>query len=296
MEASEITEIINAINQSGGLPVQMHMVSEQNWEQFGITVFLAAIGSILMVYYAFIFAKPLFGAVQSWIKLYRIKSLMGRNILLVKHTQQDLFSASMIDSGTMYKLEKAIKKFNGKPFDLILHTPGGYVFFTQILSRIIKKYPGQVRALIPFYAMSGGTFLALSCDEIHMAETACLGPVDPQLGTLFMSGSAKSYKEVVRRKGRRASDSTIQMAYIGQQYSRTMERMIGELLQSKIADEQQLAEAVQFFTSGDVEHSYPITRQELESLGPPTQPLALQVKRYMVDIVNSGMIEGVYYI
>lgn len=296
MEASEITEIISAINQSGGIPVQMHMVSEQNWEQFGLMLFIAALGSIIMVYYVYLAAKPFIGAVLSWIKLYRIKSLMGRNILLVKHTEQGLFSSSMIDPETMYKVEKALKKFDGKPFDLILHTPGGYVFHSQLLSTILKKYPGQIRALVPFYAMSGGTFLALSCDEIHMGDTACLGPVDPQLGTIFTSGSAKSYKEVVRRKGRRASDASIQMAYIGQQYSRTMERMFGELLRDKIADEQKLSEAVQFFTAGDVEHAYPITRQELETLGVMTKPLDLQVRKYMVDIVNSKIIEGVYHI
>ncbi|MFA5409573.1 MAG: hypothetical protein WC343_12450 [Bacilli bacterium] len=68
------------------------------------------------------------------------------------------------------------------------------------------------------------------------------------------------------------------------------------LLHDKIADEQRLSEAVQFFTSGDVEHAYPITRQELETLGLATKPLDPRVRESLVDIINSSMIEGVYHI
>lgn len=294
MDAGEVADIIAALNQTGGLPVQMHMVSEQNWGQFGISTIIAALGVTLVLFYTYQFAKPHIGAVLGWIRLRKIARITGRHLLLVKHTQQDLFSASMIDPGTMYKVEAAIKEFDGKPFDLILHTPGGHVFFTQLLSRIVRQYPGQVRALVPFYAMSGGTFLALSCDEIHMADTACLGPVDPQLGTLFARGSAKSFREVVRKKGRRATDTSIQMAYLGEQYSRTLERMIREVLADKITDEEQLEDATRFLTSGDVEHAYPITRQELAALGIRTLPLDGRVRRYLVDIVNTKLIEGVH--
>ena len=38
--------------------------------------------------------------------------------------------------------------------------------------------------IVPHYAMSGGTLVALAADEILMDPDAVLGPVDPQLGSL----------------------------------------------------------------------------------------------------------------
>ena len=40
----------------------------------------------------------------------------------------------------------------------------------------------QVTAVVPHYAMSGGTLIALAADEIVVDAHAALGPVDPQLG------------------------------------------------------------------------------------------------------------------
>ena len=37
-------------------------------------------------------------------------------------------------------------------------------------------------AVVPHYAMSGGTLIALAADEIVIDTHAVLGPVDPQLG------------------------------------------------------------------------------------------------------------------
>src|ERR1700738_3988348 len=68
------------------------------------------------------------------------------------------------------------------PLDLILHTPGGLVLAATQIARAIFKHKGKVTVFVPHYAMSGGTLLALSADEIVMCEHAVLGPVDPQFG------------------------------------------------------------------------------------------------------------------
>ena len=49
-------------------------------------------------------------------------------------------------------------------------------------------------AVVPHYAMSGGTLIALAADEIVLDAHAALGPVDPQLGQY----PAASLVEVVR--------------------------------------------------------------------------------------------------
>ena len=37
-------------------------------------------------------------------------------------------------------------------------------------------------AVVPHYAMSGGTMISLGADRIVMDDHAALGPIDPQLG------------------------------------------------------------------------------------------------------------------
>ncbi len=69
-----------------------------------------------------------------------------------------------------------------KGLDLILHTPSGSVAATEsIINYLYKMFNGDVRALIPQLAMSGGTMLACSCKEIVMGKQSSLGPIEPQI-------------------------------------------------------------------------------------------------------------------
>ncbi len=65
------------------------------------------------------------------------------------------------------------------PIDLIVHTPGGLALAATQIANALVRHKGSVRVIVPHYAMSGGTLLALSADEIIMDPNAVLGPVDP---------------------------------------------------------------------------------------------------------------------
>ncbi|WP_457611857.1 SDH family Clp fold serine proteinase, partial [Methanocaldococcus sp.] len=69
-----------------------------------------------------------------------------------------------------------------KPIDLIIHTPGGLVLAATQIAKALKNHPAETRVIVPHYAMSGGTLIALAADKIIMDKNAVLGPVDPQLG------------------------------------------------------------------------------------------------------------------
>jgi hypothetical protein len=292
--ATEIAAVLAALNETGGIPISVSMVAEQNAGQFWTTMAITLLGSVFILIYLYQYLKPMIGGLTCLVRLWQIRRASGRHILLMKHTRTDLFSQSMIETKTLYAVEKALKKFGGEPFDLILHTPGGEVFATQLLSTVLRAYPGRIRAIVPVYAMSGGTFLALSCDEILLGETACLGPVDPQVGSLFSRGSARAWQEVVRRKGRRADDFSIQMAFLGKQYTQTLERTVDDLLARKVPDPAVRARAVERLTSGEVEHGRPLTVADLWGLGIPVQPLDGRAKALMLDLLTAKNIEGVY--
>jgi ClpP class serine protease len=88
-----------------------------------------------------------------------------------------------IDVNDSEEVLRAIQMTDAEvPVDLILHTPGGLVLAVLQIATALRNRKAKVTVFVPHYAMSGGTLIALSADEIVMAEYAVLGPVDPQLG------------------------------------------------------------------------------------------------------------------
>jgi ClpP class serine protease len=67
------------------------------------------------------------------------------------------------------------------PIDLIIHTPGGLVLAAEEIARALQAHKAPVTVMVPHYAMSGGTRIALSAGQILMSPSAVLGPVDPQI-------------------------------------------------------------------------------------------------------------------
>ncbi|MEW6540843.1 MAG: hypothetical protein AB1402_04410 [Bacillota bacterium] len=151
------------------------------------------------------------------------------------------------------------------PIDLVLHTPGGLVLASEQIARALLRHPAKVTVLVPHYAMSGGTMIALSADEIIMDENAVLGPVDPQLGQF----PAASIMEAVRRKGdERVSDRTLIMADISAKALNQVEDFVYYLLAGKM-EEPTAREVAHMLASGRWTHDFPITAEKLQGLGLP---------------------------
>lgn len=82
-----------------------------------------------------------------------------------------------------------------KGLDLILHTPGGNVAATEsIINYLYKMFNGDIKAIIPQLAMSGGTMIAFSCKEIVMGKQSSLGPIDPQFGNFPAQGLISEFE------------------------------------------------------------------------------------------------------
>lgn len=64
---------------------------------------------------------------------------------------------------------------------LILHTPGGLAEAAQTIVDYLRSKFTAIDVLVPTYAMSAGTMIALGCDRIVMGRQSQLGPTDPQL-------------------------------------------------------------------------------------------------------------------
>ena len=65
-----------------------------------------------------------------------------------------------------------------------------------------QKFNGDMMAIVPQLAMSGGTIMACACKEIIMGRQSSLGPVDPQMSGLPASGIVSEFyhaSEVIKQ-------------------------------------------------------------------------------------------------
>jgi ClpP class serine protease len=171
------------------------------------------------------------------------------------------------------------------PIDLVLHTPGGLVLASEQIAYALRRHPAKVTVIVPHYAMSGGTLLALAADEILMDAAAVLGPVDPQLGDM----PAASLVRVVEKKPlERLDDRTLVMADVAEKAVRHMKQVVRELVTERVGtkDADSLAEEL---AGGHYTHDDPITVEEARGLGLPVETgLPEEVYELMALFAQAG--------
>jgi len=151
------------------------------------------------------------------------------------------------------------------PIDFIVHTPGGLVLAAMQIARAVEAHPARVRVMVPVYAMSGGTLLALAADEIVMGEFSVLGPIDPQLAgfpaaSIVKARDSKPISEV--------HDLTLVMADMSEKALAQVKRGATELLEERLGLEKAAALAEKL-AGGHWTHDYALTASEAASLGLP---------------------------
>lgn len=68
-----------------------------------------------------------------------------------------------------------------KNLTLILHTPGGVTNAAETIVEYLHTKFTDIDVIIPTYAMSAGTMIAMGANNIVMGRQSQLGPIDPQL-------------------------------------------------------------------------------------------------------------------
>jgi ClpP class serine protease len=163
----------------------------------------------------------------------------GSRVILLAHRQETMSFLGFplvryIDVNDSEELLRAIHLTDPSvPIDLILHTPGGLVLAATQIARSINRRKGKVTALVPHYAMSGGTLIALAADEIIMTEHAVLGPVDPQIGQY---PAASLLKAVEQKSKNRIADDTLILADEATKAITQVRETVRELLKGKYPD------------------------------------------------------------
>ena len=148
------------------------------------------------------------------------------------------------------------------PIDIVLHTPGGLVLAAEQIAEALKKHGAPVTVLVPHYAMSGGTLIALAATQIILDPNAVLGPVDPQIREY----PAASIIRAVEQPNPNRDDRTLILADIAHKALRQVKETVLGLIRDRMPEEQaeMVADAL---TQGYWTHDYPISDDQARALG-----------------------------
>lgn len=80
-------------------------------------------------------------------------------------------------------ISEILSGINGKSIDLFIQTPGGNVDATEKIISILRQSSSDYRVIVPSWAKSAGTVIAISSNKIILGINSELGPIDPQIKT-----------------------------------------------------------------------------------------------------------------
>jgi ClpP class serine protease len=204
-------------------------------------------------------------------KIALLERKRGSRVILLVHRQETMRLLGFpvvryIDVNDSEQVLRAVHMTDPEvPLDIVLHTPGGLVLAAIQIARAIRDHKAKVTVLVPHYAMSGGTLIALAADEIVMCKHSVLGGVDPQLGQF---PAASLIKVIEQKPMAEIDDNTLIMADVGRKAIVQVKSAAREFLERRLSPEQAetLAETL---SRGQWTHDYPISAAEAKQLGLP---------------------------
>ncbi|GAQ94252.1 serine protease, ClpP class [Thermodesulfovibrio aggregans] len=227
-----------------------------------------------------------------------IEKQRGSRVILLVHRQETMSFLGFpimryIDIHDSEEVLRAIHLTDDDmPIDLVVHTPGGLAIAATQIARALSKHKGKVTVFVPHYAMSGGTLIALSADEIVMCEHAVLGPLDPQIA----GQPAVSVLSVVQKKPlEEIDDSTLILADQAEKAIKQMKETIVEIM-SRSHSEDKAREIAEKLVSGKWTHDYPISAEEARQLGLPVSTEMPKEIMFLMNLYPQPVRQSVEYI
>jgi hypothetical protein len=115
-------------------------------------------------------------------QLERISRLRGGRDVLVFAADVNKENAPIsIGYVDVLPVSDQLSNLRGTALDLILETPGGSGEAAEDIVRILRGRYSDLAVVVPGWAKSAGTIMAMAGDEILMGPSSALGPIDAQL-------------------------------------------------------------------------------------------------------------------
>ena len=126
--------------------------------------------------------------------------------------------------GTDDLVRNAVEEIDSRQKKLlvVLETEGGSIDVAERLANLFRNHYAEVDFLIPNFAFSAGTILAMSGDNIWMDYYSVLGPIDPQVrkegvGWVPALGYLAKYNELIE-KSRIGLITSAEVAFLCQKF------------------------------------------------------------------------------
>jgi ClpP class serine protease len=245
-------------------------------QALGMDLLSFIVSNLWIILFLFFFMTPLIQryTLNSARKniLVKLSRKRGSQVITLIHRQETIAFLGIpisryIDIEDSEEVLRAIRMTPpNMPIDLIIHTPGGIALAAAQIAAALKAHPGKKTVIIPHYAMSGGTLIALAADEILMDPHAVLGPIDPQIIDQNRSYSAASILKVLERKDiSNIDDRTLILAEEARKAMDQMKKFVEWLLSGKCGEEV-IKRVVEELVSGKYTHDKPIFPEEIKKL------------------------------
>jgi hypothetical protein len=116
------------------------------------------------------------------VQLGRISKLRGGRDVLVYASDLGKGQAPVsIIYADLLPINDQLANLRGERLDFILETPGGSGEVAEDIVGALRSRYEDVAVIVPGWAKSAGTIIAMSADEILMDATSGLGPIDAQI-------------------------------------------------------------------------------------------------------------------
>ncbi|WP_437828180.1 SDH family Clp fold serine proteinase [Sorangium sp. So ce1153] len=149
-------------------------------------------------------------------QLQRIAQLRGgRDVLVIAADISKSTAPIAIDYSDLLPTNDQLSNLGGKDIDIILETPGGSGPVVEDIVRLVRGRYASMAVVVPGWAKSAGTIMAMAADEILMEPVSALGPIDAQITWQGKQFSAEALIEGVKKiKEETASLGQLNKAYI----------------------------------------------------------------------------------
>jgi len=168
--------------------------------------------------------------------------------------------------------------------DVILESSGGDLDFAIKLYKMLRAHCKKLTVIVPFWAKSAASLVALSADDVLLTPYGELGPIDaqvedPETGEFVPAHSIGRAIDFIEQTEDRSVKITLAL--------KLSPMLIGGYLGVVSAGEQEVKEvctrlairdpdaAVQALTSKYLSHGYPVTAETLKEHGFPIRSLKL---------------------
>lgn len=197
--------------------------------------------------------------------------------------------------------------------DFVLYTNGGDITAAHQLALLLREYAHHLTILVPYYALSAGTLLCLSADELVLGPLSALGPIDAHIGSAgspppdapitISAQDVRAFREmaeqwfgVVREEDRlqilalvaqRIFPTSLSAFY---RYDQLTRQIANELLAYQLPDAEtsMRKHIVDRLADGYFAHDYRISRREARELGLRVRFASQQEERLSWDLLRAA--------